>query len=240
MKRTIAFFVDKELGLSLALAAIKRKCSRMDKFLILCKKRDREYFSDTKAKIIKSESEAFKHNPNIIFSINYWKKIKKKYVQQFRVINLHHSYNLTYRGRHTCSWAIINARKCNNWIHGTTLHIIDENIDCGQIICSYSCPIFEDDTAYSLFLRVDKLARKMFNENYPKILNGNYRVRKLPPSKFYYSKNRLSHLVDLNQPKIDIYDRVRALTFPCKPVPYTIINGSKIKLVWEGKVEPEE
>lgn len=235
MKKVIAFFVDKDLGVSLALWAIKYKIGYKTEFLILCKEENKKYFKKMKAKIVGGEKEAFNFKPDIIFSINFWEKIEKKYIRRFKIINLHHSYNLTYRGRHSCSWAIINARKHNNWLHGTTLHIIDENIDCGQVICSYSCPIFEDDTAYSLFLRVEKLAQKMFRKNYLKILKGDYQVKKLPCSKFYYRESDLNHFIDLTLPAIDIYDRVRALTFPGKPLPYTVIKNKKIEMIWKGE-----
>lgn len=232
MKKIIAFFVDKELGISLALSVIRYKSSRKNKIVVFCRKKNRKYFVNKNAVIANREKDVFKLNPDIIFSINYWKRIKKVYAEKFKIINLHHSYNLIYRGRHTCSWAIMNARKHNRWIHGTTLHVIDGKIDRGKIICSYTCPIFEDDTAYILFLRVEKLAKRMFKKYFPKILKGDFKFKKPAEINFYHKRSSLNHRIDLNQPVIDIYDQVRALTFPKKPLPFTVINGKVIKLKW--------
>ncbi len=116
MKKVVAFFVDKDIGISLALWAIENKIGYKTGFLVLCKKGNNKYFNKKRIKIVNEEKEAFNLKPDIIFSINYWKKIEGKYVKQFTIINLHHSYNLIYRGRHTCSWAIINARKHNDYM----------------------------------------------------------------------------------------------------------------------------
>lgn len=233
-KKVVAFFIDKKLGVSLALWAIKKRSQ--DDYLILCKKESRKHFEKSQVKFVGNAEQAYALNPDLIFSINYWRIIEKEFTQKFKIINLHHSYNLKYRGRHTCSWAIINARKNNNWTHGTTLHKIDEKIDCGEIICTYSCPIHNKDTAYSLFQRVEKLAKKMFRENYLKILEGDYQAKKLPPSKFYYRERDLSHFIDINLPPIEIFDRIRALTFPGKPSPYTVFDNHKIDLIWKGSI----
>jgi len=232
--KTVAFLIDKELGVSLTLWALRHKL-RKAKVIILCRKENRKYFKKFNVKFVKNNDELFSANPDIAFSINYWKKIEKKYVQQVKIINLHHSYNLLYRGRHTCSWAIINARKTRNMFHGTTLHIIDENLDCGRIIVSRRCRILESDTAYSLFLRVEKLAKDMFKEKFSKILHNKYRSRPVRHSRFCYKAADLSHCVDLNLSALDIYDRVRALTFPGKPLPYAIIKNKKIELVLNKK-----
>lgn len=235
MKKKIAFYVDKDLGIELALWATKNKKASEADFLVLCKKENNKKFDGCNVKVVKTEKQAFAFTPDIVFSINYWKKISKEYVKQFKIINLHHSFNLVYRGRHNCTWAIINARKHKRWNHGTTLHIIGEKLDCGPIICTHSCPIYKDDTAYSLFLRVEALAKKMFRENYPKILNGSYKTKKIACSKHYYSEKDLDHRIDLNLPAIEICDRIRALTFPGKPAPHTIIEGQKIEFVLKRK-----
>jgi len=228
---TIAFLVNSSLGVSLSLWAIDAR--PQDRYLVLCKKGLEKHFEKPNVEIIETEKDIFAANPDIVFSLNYWKIIKKKYTQKFIITNLHHSYNLTYRGRHMCSWAIINARKHNLWVHGTTMHIMDEHLDCGRIIYSYPCPIYENDTAYSLYKRCEELAERKFTENYLKILQGDYKTKKFPPGKFHYSERDLTHQVDLSLPPIEIYDRVRALTFPGKPVPYAIVNGQVIELVWK-------
>lgn len=230
--KTVAFFVQRESGIALALWVINSR--KQDKYIVLCREWDIPRFENLyNVTIVGTEEEAYAKNPDVIFSLGYWKLIKKEYTQKFRIINQHHSYNLMYRGRHMCSWAIINARRLNVWEHGTTLHEIDEKLDCGEIIYSWSCPIYEGDTSHSLLQRCELLAEKMFKENYPKLLSGKYEKKKLPKGKFCYRERDLSRHVDMSLTPIEIYDRVRALTFPDMLPPYTIINGQIIELVWK-------
>lgn len=237
--KAIAFFVQGDLQISLTLWAMNQR--RQDRYFVLCRDEARKHFKGMKnVKIIDTEYAAYSENPDIIFSLGYWKLIEKEYTERFIIINLHHSYNLMYRGRHMCSWAIINARKHNLWMHGTTLHKIDEELDWGEIIYSYSTPIYEGDTSYSLFQRCQILAEKMFKENYASLLTGNYKLKKLPKGKFCYRERDLSRYVDMNLSEIEIYDRVRALTFPGMLPPYTIIKGQIIELNLKSDLRYEQ
>ena len=96
--------------------------------------------------------------PDVLFSINYWKTISKEHIDLVKggIINIHHSYLLKYRGRYSTSWAIINSDK-NNKTHGTTLHYITSKLDEGPIIDSRKCTIDDLDTAESLFINVIRL-----------------------------------------------------------------------------------
>ena len=170
--------------------------------------------------------------PDIIFSINYWKKIDSTQISEvpLGIINIHHSYLLKYKGRYSTSWAIINARKLNCWEHGSTLHYIDEKLDEGNIIDSWKCDIKEDDTAETLFKRVENLAYEMFKSNFIKVLSPVNEF--LQPAKqcFFYDKNSNNLEVSFDAKKEEIYDFVRAWSFRDRPKPYIDINGKKIYL----------
>lgn len=172
--------------------------------------------------------------PEIIFSINYWKKIDKDYIKSIPrgIVNIHHSYLLKYKGRYSTSWAIANARKLNCWVHGTTLHYIDENLDQGKIIASYKCEIKEEDTAESLFEKVEDLALVMFKENFSKIVNNEISTYLNEDEKsFYYDIDSNKNLeVSFDQKPEEILDFVRAWSFKDRPKPYFFINGQKIFL----------
>jgi methionyl-tRNA formyltransferase len=170
---------------------------------------------------------------DIILSINYWKLIPIEFLEKVngRALNIHHSYKLKYRGRFSTSWAIMHARKDNEWIHGTTLHYIDESLDNGDILDSRPVKIEEDDTAESLFYKVEDLAFEMFKDNLNKILNDTISV--IPPSEvfYYYDKDSNKEIL-LTEPlnKIDLYDYCRAWTFRNRPLPFIMIEGKKIEL----------
>ena len=233
--KTIGFLVQGELGISLAVWAIKEK--KYDKHIVFCRRDVRDAFKSLEnVALVDSEEDIYKHEPNVIFSLGYWKIIKKQYVDKFRIINLHHSYNLTYRGRHMCSWAILNARKHNLWVHGTTFHEMGEKLDSGNIIYSEQVPIYEGDTSYSLFLRCDKIAERIWKDNYKAMIQGKYETYEVPIGQFHYKERDLKHRVDLNMLDVDICDSVRALTFPDKRKPYAIVNGHVIELILKDGV----
>ena len=135
-----------------------------DKFRITLEENNIPTFKDLETLLYKK--------PDIIFSINYWKKIDATQLSKvpLGIINIHHSYLLKYKGRYSTSWAIMHARKLNCWEHGTTLHYINENLDEGKIIDSWRCDISEDDTAETLFMKVEELAYELFKSNFFKML----------------------------------------------------------------------
>ena len=187
-------------------------------------------------KVFNSIEELIKQQPDILFSINYWKTISKKHINLVKegIINIHHSYLLKYRGRYSTSWAIINSDK-NNKTHGTTLHYITPKLDEGPIIDSRKCIINDLDTAESLFIKVEDLAFNMFKDNFNKIINNKITKLLNPDSDYYfYDKNSNQNLkikYGISQKKL--YNFVRAWTFKDRPKPYFIINGKKIILEYE-------
>jgi methionyl-tRNA formyltransferase len=180
-------------------------------------------------------SELLELKPDIIFSINYWKTISVDDINSIKmgIVNIHHSYMLKYKGRFSTSWAILNARKYNNWTHGSTLHFIDQNLDEGKIIDSWSCPIYEDDTAEKLFIRVEKLAIEMFKYNFNRILEGDIVYLKPIEETFFYGKESQDLEVNLNMNIEEIYDHVRAWSFKNRPKPFITYGDKKIYLSLE-------
>jgi len=171
--------------------------------------------------------------PDLIFSLNYWKVIPSVYISKVEkgIINIHHSYKLRFRGRYSTSWAIIHARKDNNWWHGTTLHYIDKELDNGKIIVTEKCAISEYDTADSLFAKVEELAIRMFKDNFQIIINGPKYFIKPDTTFYYYDINSNKNLlIDYTLPIENIYDFVRAWSFKDRPRPFFKLNDKKIFL----------
>ncbi|MDA9792192.1 formyltransferase family protein [Schleiferiaceae bacterium] len=172
-------------------------------------------------------------SPDIVFSLNYWKIIPEEFVAKIPkgIINIHHSYKLRFRGRYSTSWAILHARKDNNWWHGTTLHHIDSKLDNGPIIASERCQIMENDTAETLFERVEDLAVEMFMENFGDMLNGVESFIEPDEDFFYYGKNSKKNLrFDGDMSFDELYDFVRAWTFRNRPGPFIENRGRIIEL----------
>jgi methionyl-tRNA formyltransferase len=187
-----------------------------------------------KLPVFDSIDKLIDNNPDIVFSFNYWKKIEKHQIDLVPegIINIHHSYLLKYKGRYSTSWAIVNARKLNCWLHGTTLHYIDDKLDEGKIIASYKCEIAEVDTAELLFEKVEQLSIQMFKDYFkPIVENKITSFLNSDTTSFYYDKDSNKNLkIEYGIPLEELYDFVRAWSFANRPKPYIEVNGNKIYL----------
>ena len=185
-------------------------------------------------KTFDSIEELLDQHLDVLFSINYWKTISKEHIDlvKGRIVNIHHSYLLKYRGRYSTSWAIVNARKLSNWEHGTTLHYILPDLDSGPIIDSYKCDITELDTAETLFAKVESLAYDVFINNFKKIINNTVIEFLEPdPDFIYYNKDSNKNLeIKYGTPIEAVYDLIRAWTFKDRPKPYFCFMGKRILL----------
>jgi methionyl-tRNA formyltransferase len=196
-------------------------------------------------RIIKDEElEDFAMNSdvNLIISVLYWKLFREPVLSKpdIGIINLHQALLPKYRGSMTFSHAIINARNDDDWTYGTTLHWINAGTDTGPIISTACCDINEDDTALSLYNRVEEISARLFDEWINKIIDAHKhnRLNEIPrieqgQGKYYYSKNSLEKEISIdllkNQP-IKAYDIIRALDFPPFEPAYVVIDGRKVYL----------
>ena len=174
---------------------------------------------------------------DIVFSLGYWKILKKHQIDQVSkgVVNFHHSFNLKYKGRHSATWAIRNNEK----LHGSTMHFIDEKVDQGKIIDSRSFEIEKTDTAETVFNKSNIVGLEILKNNFENIISENYFEYKklcINENTHSYRKRDLDHEISLdslgNTKKL--FDEIRSLTFTQKPAPYIVLEGKKIFLKLEG------
>lgn len=147
--------------------------------------------------------------------------------------NIHHSYNLRLKGRNITTHAILNAKAEHIQYHGTSLHLMVPELDSGGIAASSSVKIEEEDTAYSLFMKVDDAAFELFKEWIPRIAFEKVYPYE-PPNEgimIFKDKDLPSKEVPNNLLDNDKYDYVRAFDFPKYEPAYIIENGKKIELV---------
>ena len=94
-------------------------------------------------------------------------------IPRYGVINLHPAFLPFNRGWHTPSWSIFEDTPI-----GATLHFMDEGIDTGDIICQESLSKRPDDTAHSLYKKVNMLELKIFKKCWPEIATGSYKRKR--------------------------------------------------------------
>lgn len=171
-------------------------------------------------------------------SINYWKIIPSDLLKIPRLgfVNLHHSYNLSLRGRNMSSRAIFAARQNDRWYHGTTLHYMDDGLDTGPIIASKSCDLTEADTAWTLHNKVEILGEQLLDVWLSRL------VRAKVPAAFPEPNHPLSlrfdesdkFIPDIYKDPIYSYDFVRAFDFNrYYDLAFTMIEDVRVELTTE-------
>ncbi len=164
---------------------------------------------------------------DIIISVMYDKLIDKNTVSEKQCFNFHPGVLPEYRGAGAYSWVILNGERKT----GVTLHRMDSGIDTGDIIEIREFLIRDDDTAYSLFKKAEKLIYRMFREWFSDILFGEY--EHVPQKK---NEGSLYLRKDLHKVK-DVTQIMRAFHFPGKESAYYLNDsGDKVYLNFKGQL----
>lgn len=142
------------------------------------------------------------------------------------IINFHNAYLPEYRGRNAPTWEIFNQEKYG----GATWHLVEPEIDTGDIIVQRKVPINANDTALDLLIRSAKAGIALFEENVAMFLSGDYVLRQSElPGKLYMS-NQLPNdgWLDVNWSMAKAYAFLRAMDYkgwPIMPVPKVQMGG---------------
>ena len=108
--------------------------------------------------------------------------LKENIVNAFKIgiLNMHPGLLPENRGLDNLKWAILQ-----NYRQGVSVHLIDKNIDKGNLILRKPINVYEDDTLIDLFLRLQNLEQSMMIEavhllesgkrEFEVIEEGNYR-----------------------------------------------------------------
>lgn len=191
---------------------------------------------------IEQEKQVLQHEVDYLISVYYPNIIKRDLLEHPNeyALNLHQAELPRYRGSNVFSHSILNARKDNYWKHGTTLHIMEEEVDTGDVIDRRFVNITDTDTARSLYEKTNQKSIELFQENLPKMINDEIGDVRTPQSDFdgptyFYPKSSLDGTSKIPLSKImndDIgtYDLIRALDFPPHEPAYIEIQGEKVYL----------
>ena len=117
---------------------------------------DREAFDQK----LQATIEGFK--PDLIVLAGFMRILTPQFAKHFRgrMLNIHPSLLPKYPGLHTHQRAL-DAKDTE---HGTSIHFVTEELDGGPVIEQQSFPIEANDSADSLFNKVQKLEHKMYPE----------------------------------------------------------------------------
>ncbi len=169
--------------------------------------------------------------PDIIFSFYYRKMISMDILSIPRLgsYNLHGSLLPRYRGRSPVNWVLINGEE----VSGVTLHEMVEKPDAGPIVSQRKVCITFDDTALSLYRKLENAAREMLDDVLPHVRYGN--IVKTPQAlehgSYFGGRRPEDGRIDWGMPAKDIYNLIRAVTRPY-PGAFGYIDTEKILFWW--------
>jgi methionyl-tRNA formyltransferase len=147
-------------------------------------------------------------------------------------VNVHLAPLPRFRGANGVLHAIRLARRDGCWSFGVSMHYIDEGVDTGPVIDQIPVHIFEDDTAEALHRRASEQVYPLFVRNIHRLVASPERVPAEPQSgeAYFFRRGDVDHEVDLSGNPDDIYDAIRALTFPGRKRPYARIGKYRVYL----------
>lgn len=164
---------------------------------------------------------------NLIFlSLEFDRIIKPRLFKTRELFNIHFSLLPAYKGMYTSALPIINGENKS----GVTLHKIDVGIDTGNIIAQTSFKIDFKMTGQELYNKYINYGTDLIKKNLVQIIQKNYTETPQPiQGASYYSKSTIDYqnlVIDLNKTAFEIYNQIRAFSFPAYQLP--IILGNKI------------
>ncbi|OQX87236.1 hypothetical protein B6D60_04305 [candidate division KSB1 bacterium 4484_87] len=174
--------------------------------------------------------EVFKlERPDLIITADYNHFLNKELLALPKIgaINVHFSKLPRHRGYLPYVWSVLEDNET-----GVTLHWINDKINGGDIIAQQTTPVGDLDTAYSLYLRLTKMAIKLFAKYFSQIISG--KAPRIPQDEKNASYHPMGYpyqgLIDWRLPAEKIRRFVQALTFPGMVSPITYLSYMKIPI----------
>jgi len=170
--------------------------------------------------------------PDIIFSFYYRRMISLEIltVPPLGGYNLHGSLLPAYRGRCPVNWVIIRGEKYT----GVTLHEMVEKPDAGAIVARRKVAIACDDTALSLYAKLEVAAGALLDDVLVRMRQGDIPKIPMDLSKGSYFGGRTPDdgRIAWERPAEEIYNLIRGVTRPY-PGAFGFCGDKKI-LFWRA------
>ena len=171
-------------------------------------------------------------NPEIIFSFYYRKMLSREIlgIPRNGAYNLHGSYLPSYRGRCPVNWVIINGETHT----GVTLHEMVQKPDAGPIVAQKRVNIAHDDTALTLFRKLEQTAEAMLADTLPCMKLGKFQKlsQDLSLGSYYGGRKPEDGRISWQKNADEIYNLVRAVTRPY-PGAFCYLEGKKM-ILWQA------
>ncbi|GAB4366537.1 MAG: hypothetical protein Kow00128_10120 [Deltaproteobacteria bacterium] len=171
--------------------------------------------------------------PDLLFSFYYRAILGKEILAAPRLcaLNLHGSLLPKYRGRAPVNWVLVKGETET----GVTLHMMEEKPDAGDIVGQVAVPIAFEDTALTLFGKLERAAERLLDDLLPRIAAGEIprRRNEIERGSYFGARRPEDGRIDWTRPAMEIYNLVRAVTRPY-PGAFSVLGGEKC-MVWRAR-----
>ncbi|WP_103534340.1 methionyl-tRNA formyltransferase [Streptomyces sp. SM11] len=168
--------------------------------------------------------------PDIIVANNWrtWIPPRIYDLPRHGTLNIHDSLLPAYAGFSPLIWALINGEP----EVGVTAHMMDEELDAGDIVVQRAVTVGATDTATDLFHRTVDLIAPVTVEALGLIASGQTGFTRQDRSKasFFHKRAEEDIRIDWNWPAEDLERLVRAQSAPY-PAAFTFHRGQRIEVV---------
>lgn len=168
--------------------------------------------------------------PDWLFTAFYPKIYRRPLLEASRngSINLHFAPLPRYRGSYPGAWAIINGEK----EHGVTMHFMKPGVDNGDIIDQEMVDITFEDTGKSLYEKCERAGLELVKRQLANIIHNSLKSVPQAESRVLYNDRNFPYggVISFTWSAQQIYNFVRALTFPPFANPFTFFKGRKLTI----------
>jgi len=135
---------------------------------ILSRGREREAFDRDVVETLR------KFDVDLVCLAGFMRILSPWFVRQFpqRVLNIHPALLPAFAGADAQKQALEHGVKFS----GCTVHIVDEGVDTGPIVCQAVVPVRDDDTVETLSARILKEEHRIYSEAIGLLLEGRVQV----------------------------------------------------------------
>ena len=173
-------------------------------------------------------------NVDLLISVQYHEILKKAHINNAKIaVNLHMAPLPEYRGCNQFTYAILHGRV----EFGTTIHMIDEGVDTGDILFEDRFSISPDIWVSDLYDLTVLRSAELFMESVPKLISGCY--QKTPQNQLIEKRGSMTGFRrDIEELKFiknfssrSEFDRqIRATSMPGFSPPYVLIRGERFEI----------
>ncbi|WP_326822090.1 methionyl-tRNA formyltransferase [Streptosporangium sp. NBC_01756] len=144
------------------------------------------------------------------------------------ILNVHDSLLPAYAGFSPLIWALINGEK----EVGVTAHMMNAELDAGDIVVQRAVPVGPDDTTTDLFHRTVDLIAPIVTEALALIASGrtDWTPQDRAKASFFHKRSVEDGNIDWTWPAEDIERLVRAQSDPY-PNAFTYYKGERIRIL---------